>query len=153
MWTFHQERNHLYIRCTKLLWLIWANIRLLWATQCQALVKTIRFTYVVHMYKLILAFAHGKTSSACTHASLTPLPCSERLAAAWVVFTTSSLGTSLFTLTCCSCHVHVQYIYYCMYMSNCTCILIWVLFTCTILHFVHVLPPPINLNNGYQQSY
>ena len=63
MWTFHQERNRLYITCTKLLRLIWANIRLLWATQCQARVKTIRFTHVVHVYKFILAFAHEKTLS------------------------------------------------------------------------------------------
>ena len=48
MWTFHQERNLLYIACTKLLWLIWANIQLLWATQCQAYVTTIRFKHVVH---------------------------------------------------------------------------------------------------------
>ena len=54
MWTFHQERNRLYITCTKLLRLIWANIRLLWTTQCQARVTTIGFTHVVHVYKFIM---------------------------------------------------------------------------------------------------
>ena len=53
MWTFHQEQNPLYITGTKLLRLILANIRLLWATQCQARVKTIRFTHVIHLYKFI----------------------------------------------------------------------------------------------------
>ena len=104
MWTFHEERNRLYVTCTKLLRLIWANIRLLWATQCQARVTTIRFTHVVHVYKfiisnanesrvvcLVLAFALRKTSSAhifmaAWYASLTPWStkyrcnsCTERL--------------------------------------------------------------------------
>ena len=171
MWTFHQEWNLLYITCTKLLRLIWANIRLLWATQCQAHVKTIRFTHVVHVYKFILAFACGKTSSAHIYGSmiciadalfayLPCLPkyrcnsCIERLtAAAWVVFTTSScLFAWHAAAVMCMYSTYITVptwviVHTCMYISI---LHTYQLFTCT----VHVFHPPEQwLSIKYKTSY
>ena len=148
MWTFHQEWNHLYIMCTKLLPLIWANIWLLWATQCQTPVETIRFTHVVHVYKFILAFALGETLSA--HIS-SMAAYGSVICIADALFDEVSLQQLYRMPGCCmdcfryflirdksdcfcSCHVHVQYIYYCTYKSNCTYISID-----PVLYFVHKL--------------
>ena len=54
MWTSHLEQNHLYIRCTKSLWLIWENIWLLWANPSQTCVTTNGFTHVVQEYIFII---------------------------------------------------------------------------------------------------
>ena len=164
--TFYYKWNHCYIKSARLLQLIWVNIRLILATECQGSVTTIIFTHVVYLYKFIINVkkkqvrshfpyfyicprktlpGHMSIAVWYMYASLMPCSmkyccniCTKRLANTWVVLLLPhQKGTSPFPWTCCSCHVHIQYMYYSTYKNKCTLYIAQAIFSSTVLHFVH----------------